>query len=248
MKSLIIILGMMMLTSTTAVAVDANGMIWTGHSLGMSRINPYTKQVQFFSVEQGISASCNYNSVIKNNSDNIVFGTSQGIIIYDHTKEKHSNVPPRLNITSLKIGDRDYDFSSPVLLPYNIYKIRIDFIGINLSNPERVTYQYKLQGYDEWSEMTSLPYIIYGRVEDGDYTFLLKACNDKGICTEEPLALKINIKIPIWKTWWFAVLVLGFLITTVFIIIKLRERKQKQIQEYLEKLLEERTREVMAQK
>ena len=54
------------------------------------------------------------------------------------------------------------------------YRIRIDFVGINLSNPEQVSYQFKLDGYEEeWSDISNVPYAFYGRVEDGDYTFML---------------------------------------------------------------------------
>jgi ligand-binding sensor domain-containing protein/serine phosphatase RsbU (regulator of sigma subunit) len=232
-----------------SLAVDANGMIWVGHSLGMSRIDPVAGKVQVFSVEQGIGAACNYNSVFKNNKDQLVFGTSQGIILYDHTREKYAKTPPSLNITSLKINDQEYDFTKPITLPYNKYRIRIDFIGINIRNPEKVTYQYKLQGYDEWSEITSVPFAYYSRIEDGDFTFLLRACNDQGICTEEAAALvKFDIRIPVWKTWWFISLLIIAVFASIFITVKLRERKQKKIQEYLERLLDERTKEVVAQK
>jgi len=231
-----------------SLAIDPNQKVWVGHRLGMSRIDPETGIVQTFSVDQGISADCNFNSVGKNSNGNLAFGTTQGLIIYNHTREKIQDNPPILNITSLKISDQDHDFTKTINLPYNRYKFRIDFIGINLSNPEKVTYQYKLEGYDDWSEVTNIPYVIYSRLEDGSYTFLLKACNDKGICTETPLSLDINIKIPVWKTWWFSLLVIVSVVASVFIIIKLRERKQKQLQEYLEKALDERTKEVMEQK
>ncbi len=231
-----------------SLSADANGMIWVGHRMGMSRIDPFKRIVQEFSVDQGITVDFNYNSVTRNSRNNVVFGTSQGIIVYDHSREKYNNVPPKLNITSLKISDLDYDFTRPVELPYNIYKIRIDFIGINLRNPEKVTYQYRLEGYDDWSDPTSIPYVVYSRVEDGDYTFLLRACNEAGICTEIPLSLKISIKIPPWKTWWFVLTVFIIIVSSVYVIIKLRERKQRKIQEYLQRALDERTKEVMEQK
>ncbi len=34
--------------------------------------------------------------------------------------------------------------------------LRIDFVGINLSNPDQVSYQYKLDGYEEeWSDVSN---------------------------------------------------------------------------------------------
>jgi ligand-binding sensor domain-containing protein/serine phosphatase RsbU (regulator of sigma subunit) len=231
-----------------SLVVDDNGLIWVGHSLGVSRINPVSGQVQVFSVEQGINAGFNINSVTKNSLNQIVFGTTQGLIIYDHTREKFDGSPPKLNISSLKINEQDIDFTEDIVLPYGRHRLRIDFVGISLRNPEKVTYQYKLDGYDEWSDFSSINYATF-RIEDGEYRFLLRACNEEGICTpEEQLMVNIIVKIPFWKAWWFILSSILILIISVFVIIKLRERKQKQVQEYLEKLLDERTREVIAQK
>ncbi len=231
-----------------SIATDANGNIWSGHRLGLSEINTATGNIRSFSVEDGISADCNFNAIITNSENELVFGTSRGIIVYDPSKDEKDTIPPQLNITSLKISDRDYDFTKPVYLPYNRYKLRIEFIGIDFKSPESVQYQYKLDGFDEWSEPTNIPVANYSRVEDGNYTFMVKACDESGVCTSTPLMLEIHIKIPIWKAWWFILILIFAVIAAVYIIIKLRERKQKQIQEYLQRALDERTREVMEQK
>jgi ligand-binding sensor domain-containing protein/serine phosphatase RsbU (regulator of sigma subunit) len=230
-----------------SISTDREGNIWVGHSSGLSCIGNVNGNVRKFSVDQGITANCNYNSRLINFRKNLVIGTSKGIIEFDPSKERKTIIPPKLNISGLKISDVDYDFSHDVKLPYGKYKIRIDFIGINLKNPEGVYYQYKLNGYDDWSEPTSNPYVIYSRIEDGDYTFILRACTDTNICTEKPLELRISVKIPVWKTWWFILLLIFTVIATVYSIIKYREKKQKEIQEYLEKELDLRTKEVKDQ-
>ena len=230
-----------------SVATDREGNIWVGHSSGLSRVDPVTGMVRKYSVDQGITVSCNYNARLINSRQNLVFGTSMGLLEFDPSKERKNLSPPKLNISGLKISDVDYDYTKEVKLPYGKYKIRIDFIGIDLKNPEGVTYQYKLDGYDDWSEPTSVPYVIYSRIEDGNYTFMLRACSDSGICSEKPLELPITVKIPIWKTWWFILLMIFTLIGSVYLIIKYREQKQKEIQEYLEKELDLRTKEVMDQ-
>jgi len=230
-----------------SIIEDVRGNMWIGHRLGMSRINSDRTNIRSYSVEQGITADCNLHSVINTREGKTVFGTSAGLIAYDPMADKLDTIPPMLNIKELTISDTEYDFSEPVFLPYDIYKIRIDFRGINLKNPEEVYYQYKLDGYDDWSEPTQVPYVIYSRVEDGDYTFMLRACDENGVCTETPLELKINIKIPIWKAWWFILLMIVLLLLGVYTYIAIRERKQKQIQEYLQTSLDERTKEVREQ-
>ena len=229
-----------------SIACDANGNIWIGHRLGMSKIESKTRQITSYSVEQGISVDCNYNAVITNSNNNLVFGTSKGIILYDAGKDIKDIYPPKLNITGLRISDLDYDFTQDIYLPYKDYKIRIDFIGINLKNPEGVKYQYKLEGYDEtWSEPSNI--LFYSpRLSDGNYTFVLRACDEMGICAESPM-LKIHIKLPIWKIWWFILLMIFTLVSIVYIIIKVRERNQKLLQEFLQKSLDERTKEVREQ-
>ena len=177
-----------------------------------------------------------------------MFGTNDGLIVYDVYQARPDSIAPRLNISELNISDSIYDASNDILLPFGAYKIRIDFVGINLSNPDQVTYRYKLEGFDEWSEPTRDSYVKYSRIEDGDYTFMLSACDGNGNCTSEVAMLRINVKIPIWKTWWFIITLFIIAVSAVFIIIKIRERNQKALQEKLERQLEERTREVIHQK
>jgi len=152
-------------------------------------------------------------------------------------------------LKSVIINNTPYDPSEAIRLKWGKYRVLIDFVGINLSNPEQVTYQFKLDGYeDEWSDISNVPFAYYRKVEDGDYTFMLRACDGNGNCSVEPLTLDINVKIPIWKAWWFIVSIVVLVLATIFIIFKIRERNQKAIQEYLQRQLDERTREVVMQK
>ncbi len=231
-----------------SLITDSNGNIWAGHKQGLSKIDSRRNRVLGYGAENNIYADCNYNSLIRNNEGDVVFGTSKGLIVHDSSRDIPDTIPPVLNIISLKISDKDYDYSQPVNLPYGTYKIRIDFIGIDLNDPEGVTYQTKLEGYiDEWSDPVSQSFVTYS-LDDGKYTFFLKACDASGNCTEEPFRLQINIRIPVWKTWWFSLAVLGSLLISFILIIKMRERKQRLEQERLQKALDERTREVMEQK
>jgi len=234
--------------SCYSIINDGQGNIWVGHRLGLSKINVETGRILTYGTEAGISGDCYHNATDITNDAKILFGTSDGLITFNILEERKNLTPPFVNITSVRISDREYDISKPIVLPYGIYKLRADFIGLNFRSPERVTYQYMLEGYDEWSEPTSIPFVQYSRIEDGHYTFRIKACNSEGICSEEPIGFSIEVKLPVWKTWWFISLSVLIIVFTIFIIIKIRERKQKQFQEILQKKLDERTREVVLQK
>ncbi len=226
-----------------------NHSIWVGHRMGISRVNTQKYTVQIYDVSKGISGDCNFNAMFRNEEGVILFGTTEGLIMYDPAKEKPRRVPPFTNITRVIISDKEYDFSKDIVLPYSLYKLRIEFIGLSYSDPAAVKYQYKLEGHDlEWSEITPINYVIYPRIEDGVYTFLLRSYDSNGLCQENPVRLHIRVKLPFWKTWWFIASTIIALILAFIAIIKYREKRQKELQAYLETELAARTKEVVEQK
>lgn len=228
--------------------LSEDGNVWIGHRLGFSRFSISDTLIASYGRELGISSDCNTNAILENPEGAIIFGTNNGIIQYDPAKDQGSLIPPINNIVSISFSDILVDFSDEIIMSFDRYKLKIDFIGLSYRNPELVTYQYKLVNYDdEWSELTRIPQVIYG-IGDGEYTFLLRSYNRYWQTTEEPLAISFTIKKPYWKTWWFITIVSTLLVVSVVVIIKVRERNQKQLQAYLEKSLDERTHEVVEQK
>lgn len=232
-----------------SIASADSSYIWVGHRLGLSRINIKDYSVKIFDLNIGIEGDCNLNAVAVNQYGKIFFGTTDGLIQYDVVKGSKSAVPPKTNVLRLLISDVEYDISKPITLPYSAYKLRIDFVGLNYNDPDAVRYQYKLDGYDlDWSEITDQRHTLYSRVEDGEFKFLLRAYGPDMNFEEDLLGFTIKVKPPLWKKWWFILSMFVLLVLSVIVIIKYRERRQKEIQEYLEKRLDERTREVVEQK
>lgn len=77
---------------------------------------------------------------------------------------------------------------------------------------------------------------------------MIKAFNNDGVSTEIPLAIKLVVKPPFWKRTWFIILCILIVAYGFFLIIKIRERNHRVFQAQLQKALNEKTREVIAQK
>jgi ligand-binding sensor domain-containing protein/serine phosphatase RsbU (regulator of sigma subunit) len=232
-----------------SIISGANHSVWIGHRLGISRINTVNMRVTKYDLNMGITGDCNPNAVYKSTKDILYFGTTEGLITYDPSKESKHKVPPFQNITKVLISDKPYDPEQEIVLPYKAYRLRIDYIGLNYSNPSAVRYQYKLEGHDlAWSDVTDATTANYARIEEGDYVFKLRSYNSDGLTSTDAVSVKIHIKPPFWKTWWFISLAVITLFTSVFVYVKIRERKQKLLQEYLETELAARTKEVVEQK
>jgi ligand-binding sensor domain-containing protein/serine phosphatase RsbU (regulator of sigma subunit) len=232
-----------------ALLFDGISDMWVGHRLGLSRINSLTNQVKTYGTETGITGDCNPNAASINKGV-LYFGTTDGLIEYDVNKDKKNQVAPIPNITSITLSDKEIEINgNQIVLPYGIYKLKIDYVGINFKSPDQVKYQYKLDNYDlDWSEITSSRSALYSRIEDGEYHFLLKAYNADGFGPKEPLVFTIIIKPPFWKTWWFVSLAILIVIGSIYSFMKYRERKQIQIQLKLQQMLDDRTKEVVEQK
>ncbi len=225
-----------------------NNSIWVGHRMGISRINVTNNRISIYDQNDGIKGDCNINAMCRTANGTVYMGTTGGLIGYDALQDRKKMLPPSINIVHLTISGKEYDSDREIVLPYKAYQLRIEYIGLNYSNPQAVRYEYKLEGYDtKWSDVTSQTSASYSRIEDGSYTFYVRAYNSEGL-SQEPIAIKIRIKPPVWKTWWFITLSLMLLSVIFYSVLKIRERKQKQLQEYLERELTARTKEVVEQK
>ena len=232
-----------------SILCDDENNIWVGHRKGFSRISADSLDIHTYGQEIGIVAGCNLNSILYNPSGAVLFGTNSGLIKYSSKDDQKSLSPPVNNIYSVRFNDREMDWKKKIVLPYNKYKINIDFIGISFRNPEKVTYQHKLENYDpDWTKRDITSYVSYPRIEDGNYTFKLQSFNSEDQTTETPLSFQFVIKKPFWRTWWFLLSTVAFLIFVMIAVILIRERNQKKLQAFLEKRLDERTREVVEQK
>ncbi len=228
-----------------------NNSIWIGHRVGISRIHAGNMRVTKYDMNSGITGDCNPNAVGKSAAGILYFGTTEGLVTYDPSKESKRKIPPFQNITRILISDKAYDPAQEIaiVLPYKPYRLRIDYIGLNYRDPGSVRYQYKLEGHDlVWSDVTDATSAYYPRIEEGDYTFLLRSYNSDGLTNTDPVSVRIRIRPPFYKTWWFITLAVVTLLMSVFIYVKIRERKQKLLQEYLETELAARTKEVVEQK
>jgi len=232
-----------------SLVVGSSGSIWVGHRMGISRIYPSKMKVHTYSSKQGITGDCNKNAAFTDRKGRIWFGTTSGLVRFDPTQEKSDTIPPMPNILSLSFSDKVIPLSEKIVMPYGRYRLRIDFLGISYRDPEGVTYQYKMENYDDhWSDLTNNTFAYYPRLEDGKYRFLLRAYNSAGYSTKEPVSISIVINRPFWKTWWFILLSVMVLVGIVFMIIKIREQNHIRLEKYLKSELDKRTKEVFAQK
>ncbi len=231
-----------------SILADDKNNIWVGHNKGFSRVNSNTGTVRIFGTDFAKAGECNAGGMFESADEKIFIGTTEGLIIYDLLKDRKRVIGPFNNINIIEINDVPYPYQPSFVLPYNKYKIKIYYSGINFSAPEKVYYSTFLENFDlDWSKMNTSREALYS-LSDGKYKFSLISVNEDGLSQGNPVSLSLLIKKPLYRTWWAILLEIAVLLGVVVLIIRERDKSQKKIQEYLEKELEARTSVVMKQK
>jgi len=249
------------------IQFDDNGDLWVGTNKGVDKLDfdgygSVTKVKHYGKAEGFIGVECNARSVTKDSEGNLWFGTVKGIIRYTPGEDIKNVEAPKIHLTGIKLFYKTANwkalgvetegwFDLPVnpQLRYDQNQLLFEFTAISNILPEKNTYSYKLEGFDEdWSPFTNAASVSYSNLPPGNYTFRVRAKNCDGILSEKDAEISFVIAPAFWQTWWFYTLIL---LGIVYIIYKYNStlRRQSSIHNnLLEQRVEMRTREIMRQK
>ncbi|PBQ31758.1 hypothetical protein CNR22_08235 [Sphingobacteriaceae bacterium] len=229
----------------TLITTDKNKNVWLGTNKGLNKYNPDKAGFSFFSKGDGFTGvETKARACYTDNENNLWFGTVNGAFKYTRKLDAFVTNTPLTKVLSFRVNQKERPLNSPVNLSYEENTLDLEFVGIDLSNPEGVRYKVKLEGYDaDWKTVQETT-LEYGNLPHNKYVLKLSSCNSAGFCSE-PMSFDIVISPPYWKTWWFYLIVLTGVVSGLFGYIKIRERKLRDEKKILEDKVNERTAEVV---
>ncbi|HWY38374.1 MAG TPA: two-component regulator propeller domain-containing protein, partial [Bacteroidia bacterium] len=228
------------------VTVDKDNSVWVGHKNGLSKKKFWEKNFMKFTKTDGlIFPENNINATYRDTKGNVWFGTTSGIVNFDCESNKINTHEPRTSILNISLtnqaGSNDYGADETIYLPYGHYTVKIDYIGVSLVDPSKVSYKYRLLGLDTIWRNTSSRSMEFPKIGEGSYTFQLMACNNDGVWNKVATEITFEISAPFWKKNWFYVLSPLLFFALVYFIINWRTRSLIKAQERLKRLVEEKT-------
>lgn len=209
-----------------------------------------------------LNLESNYSAIFKDKEGRILIGTIDGLEIYDPKYDTKNTQEAVTSINSVKLffGQEDIlKFSTGIdstsllpknlILPFNKNHITIQFIGISLTAPEKVMYQYKLEGLDDdWTPPTTKTEANYPSLPPGNYKLMVKAMNNDGLWNKEPVTYEFVISPPWYKTWWFYTLCIITLIGGIWLYNFIHTKNLIADKHKLEVQVTERTKELREEK
>lgn len=235
--------------SIRSLVTDGAQHVWIGTNRGLNEWDPDKDHFIRYSARSGFTGiEAKPNSVMRTANGDLWFGTANGAISVSPPQGQNKVVPPTVAIRGLKVNLEDRPPHSGIELDHFDSNVRIEYGSVSLSDPEAVRYQYYLDGLDNtWQPLTEETDVHYPSLPAGHYTFKVKAVGQSGLFSPEPAEFEFTVLPPWYRSWWFylsvAILVIGGTISYV----KVRERQLKMRNQILERRVEERTAEVVAQ-
>ncbi|HAS42931.1 MAG TPA: hypothetical protein DCS93_20795 [Microscillaceae bacterium] len=254
-----------------AMVTDQYDNLWAGHQSGVSKIqfddNGNFKTATHYGKEEGfLAGEPNLAAAFKDSKNQLWFGGVKGISRYNAQADTLKNIAPIVNIAQMKLFLKPVPWDSAqykkyhegivnwqavpknLRLPYFENNVAFDLEALCFHASEQVVFQWKLEGLDkEWSPETKSREAVYTNLAPGKYTFLAKAKNKEG---QWSTVQKVTFEIlkPFWAEWWFRVLTLLIIIGLIYLVFRWRINNIKKQKVRLEKIVEEKTAEVVKQK
>ncbi len=91
---------------------------------------------------------------------------------------------------------------SRLRLPYDKASLAFDFVALDYSAPDKISYAYFLEGWDNtWVQAGKVRTANYSRLREGEYVLRVKAANSQGDWGPET-KLFIRVLPPWYRSWW----------------------------------------------
>jgi ligand-binding sensor domain-containing protein len=233
-----------------SIKKDRSGNLWASHDLGISMLNPQTKNIVNFNEKDGLHIKeFDSEAAFQTEDGEMLFGGLGGIVSFypDSVKMNRQETSTKLLFTDFKVSNMSFNFNMPlselesVRLPKGTDNFQLELIKPDLRNGKEIRYRYKLNGTNEDWIVTDSHHrrVNYISLRPGNYNFLAEATDLNG---DWKYKTYLNIDIPsfFYQTLLFKILLilLSLGILLLIFIMKLKQSRLKEWQKYEQLKLE----------
>lgn len=224
---------------------DDNGNVWFTTNYTIVRCAPDFKAFTIFDLGKSITTapftSCHFYEL---SDGRWVTNSWAELICFDPRDViSHRNLYPDVELSSFKVINDVLHLDSilanghAILLPHDKNFFSIEFTSLDYLQTQETNYYYRLVGIDKnWKYSTDRTFADYTDIKPGQYKFEVKT--DGGGDTSAISSIDIIIKPPWWGTNWFRILVIVFVASAFYLILKRRIRTIRKESELKQRIAE----------
>ncbi|MCW3119499.1 MAG: hypothetical protein JWM28_3581 [Chitinophagaceae bacterium] len=192
----------------TAMEKDSKGNIWLTSTNGLYRIDLYKEVFILYDRTDGLDNEHFIQSASHVLPDGkILFGATHNFIFFNPEKIEGQQPRANIKITDIKLSNKPLNIDSilslkELTLGYDDNPLVIEFSPFLFNGVTMVN--YKIGGLDkDWNLADKTNQAVYNYLPPGAYNFMVKSADDIGAKSDGIIMLKIRVKSPFWRTWWF---------------------------------------------
>jgi signal transduction histidine kinase/ligand-binding sensor domain-containing protein/DNA-binding response OmpR family regulator len=220
---------------------DSHGNLWISTFNGLAKFDPQTRVFTNFSQSDGLQSNqFNYNAARKLPSGELMFGGIKGFNIFYPDSVYTTTQPVQVWLTGVKISNtpieenasyitkRTEDRIEAITLPFNKAVLSIDFVALHYAAPDKISYAYYLEGWDkQWNFVGKARTANYTRLNEGLYTFRIKATDAAGEWLSQEQQLIIRVLPPWFRSGWAWFLYGVVFVSGVYLYIRYKAQQTK---------------------
>jgi signal transduction histidine kinase len=251
-------------TEVIRLRVGRNGVLWVGTSDGLFRYDgtrfvAFGPRVAVREIEEGPDGhilTVTENGFFEWDGSTMVpnlaltkdgrlwAATTKGLAQFDLARLPVVNTKPSIYITNVTIGRKTARAARDIVLPAGTNHFQVDFSAVEISSPEKIRMQYRLDDVDsEWLDAGRGPHAIYSTLPVGTHLLHIRASNRSGIWDREGVVFSITQLPFFYQTRWFAAMIGGLVILLVVGVFRTRVRQMSRaMSARFDERLAERTR------
>ena len=192
----------------------------------------------------GLEGVKRHRSVVADPRGRIWISTRRGLSMADAGRASVPALPALSQIETVTADGMPVDATGRMHVAPGPQRITVAYTGLSLSMPERVSYRYRLDGFDrDWSPPTTARQAVFTNLGPGPYTFRVTASNADGAWSGQEAVVGFEIDPAVWQTRWFRVSIVLACVMAAAGIYRLRVMQLgRQLNIRFEERLAERTR------
>lgn len=185
-----------------------------------------------------------FNAAATTSDGRVWFSNGLGVQMLDPSRMAPAPEAAASVVESLVVDRKPFAAVDGLELGPHVRDLQIDYTSPTLSIPEKVSFRYRLDGYDEdWNEAGPRRQAFYTDVPPRRYTFRVMAANSDGVWNERAATLAFSVAPAYYQTSWFRALSAMSLVALLWGAYRTRTRSlYRRFEMKLQARVEERTR------
>ena len=226
--------------AVSGIVQTTSGDLWINQATGVLRIaaaeidkairDPrYGAQYLLYNYLDGLTDAASQirpnPTLIQTENGRLYVATRSGLAWIDPDSKKTPAAPPEVFVTSISVDGKQTRDPQNLRLPVHANTIQLDYTATSLLIPERVRFQYKLEGFDKtWQQAGTRRQAFYSALPPGQYRFRVTACNSEGIWNLQGADLTLEIPPSFLQSLTFKVLCAVAAVAVLALLYQIRLR------------------------